>query len=129
VVRGICCLRPGVAGLSENIRARSIVGRYLEHSRIYHFANGGGEGRPAYYIGSADLMPRNLDRRVEALVPVRDPALQARLAEVLEVNLTDDQQAWTLDGVTGKWSRTRGSQGVNTHERLQELALGRARRA
>jgi polyphosphate kinase len=129
VVRGICCLRPGVPGLSENIRARSIVGRYLEHSRIYHFANGGGEGRPAYYIGSADLMPRNLDRRVEALVPVHDPDLQARLAEVLEVNLTDDQQAWMLDGVTGSWTRTRGPEGVNTHERLQELALGRARRA
>ncbi len=128
VVRGICCLRPGVEGMSENIRARSIVGRYLEHSRIYHFANGAGEGRPAYYIGSADLMSRNLDRRVEALVPVNDPTLQERLHEVLEVNLADDQQAWTLDGSTGGWSRTRGPAGVNTHERLQELALARARR-
>jgi polyphosphate kinase len=129
IVRGICCLRPGVPGLSENIRARSIVGRYLEHSRIYHFANGSGEGRPAYYIGSADLMPRNLDRRVEALVPITDPALQERLREVLEVNLADDELAWKLDGATGQWTRTHGAGGVNTHERLQESALVRSRRS
>jgi polyphosphate kinase len=128
IVRGICCLRPGLPGLSENIRVRSIVGRYLEHSRIYHFANGGGDGRGAYYIGSADLMPRNLDRRIEALVPIVDPALQERLSQVLEVNLADDQQAWILDGGTGEWDRTRGAAGINTHERMQELALGRTRR-
>jgi polyphosphate kinase len=128
IVRGICCLRPGVPGLSENIRARSIVGRYLEHSRIYHFANGGGVGRSAYYIGSADLMPRNLDRRVEALVPVLDPALQDRLSEILDVNLADDQQAWLLDGTSGAWTRTTGPVGLNTHVRMQELALGRTRR-
>ena len=97
IVRGICCLRPGVPGLSERIRVRSIVGRYLEHSRIYRFANGDGAGPAArYLIGSADLMPRNLDRRVEALVPVDDPALQDRLDEILEVNLADDTLAWTL---------------------------------
>ncbi|HSL58756.1 MAG TPA: RNA degradosome polyphosphate kinase [Acidimicrobiales bacterium] len=127
VVRGICCLRPGVPGLSDTIRVRSIVGRYLEHSRIYHFANGNGPGRPIYYIGSADLMPRNLDRRVEALVPVDDPGLQARLHQVLDVNLADDQHAWHLSP-DGAWSRTRGEAGVNTHDRLQELALERARR-
>jgi polyphosphate kinase len=124
VVRGICCLRPGVPGLSEGIRVRSIVGRYLEHSRIYHFAHGGPDGGPAYYIGSADLMPRNLDRRVEALVPVEDPALQARLAEVLEVNLADDVLAWSL-APDSTWAVADGARGVDTHRRLQALALER----
>jgi polyphosphate kinase len=96
VVRGICCLRPGVPGLSENIEVRSLVGRYLEHSRVYRFDNGGGPGEPAYYIGSADLMPRNLDRRVEALVPVADPVLRDRIDDILEVNLADDRLAWIL---------------------------------
>ncbi|MGY6500434.1 MAG: RNA degradosome polyphosphate kinase [Acidimicrobiales bacterium] len=127
VVRGICCLRPGVPGLSETIRVRSIVGRYLEHSRIYHFANGTGPGEPAYFIGSADLMPRNLDRRIEALVGVGDPRLQARLDQVLEVNLADDQQTWLLDG-DGTWGRTKGPEGINTHLVMQELAIGRSRR-
>jgi polyphosphate kinase len=124
VVRGICCLRPGVPGLSETIRVRSIVGRYLEHSRIYHFANGNGAGRPAYFIGSADLMPRNLDRRVEALAPVTSPELQERLREILEVNLADDTLAWSLDA-EGGWRRLDGGQ-AETHRRLQELALSRS---
>ncbi|MCU0311057.1 MAG: RNA degradosome polyphosphate kinase [Acidimicrobiales bacterium] len=124
LIRGICCLRPGVPGLSENIRVRSIVGRYLEHSRIYHFAHGAPDGGPAYYIGSADLMPRNLDRRVEALVPVEDPSLQARLAEVIDVGLADDTLAWTLDADSTWWHR-RGTEGVETHRRLQDLALER----
>lgn len=127
VVRGICCLRPGVPGLSDTIRVRSIVGRYLEHSRIYHFANGDGPGRPAYLIGSADLMPRNLDRRVEAIVPITAPELQARLQQVLDVNLADDQNAWHL-GPDGTWHRARGPEGLSTHDRLQELALERTRR-
>jgi polyphosphate kinase len=124
VVRGICCLRPGVPGVSEHIRVRSIVGRYLEHSRLYHFANGCGPGRPEYLIGSADLMPRNLDRRVEALVPVTDPGLVARLAEVLEVELADDTLAWALDA-DGVWTRARGRT-RDAHLELQRLALRRA---
>ena len=123
IVRGICCLRPGVPGLSENIRVRSIVGRYLEHSRIYHFAHGDGGG-PIYYIGSADLMPRNLDRRVEALVPIEDPGLQRRLHEILDVNLADDHLAWSM-GPDTTWSRIEGPHGADAHRRLEALALER----
>jgi polyphosphate kinase len=123
IVRGICCLRPGVEGLSENIQVRSVVGRYLEHSRIYRF---GARGRTRhYYIGSADLMPRNLDRRVEALAPVTDPDLQFRIDEVLDVLLADDNLAWSL-GPDGKWERVPTSAGVDAHIALQELARARA---
>jgi len=127
VIRGICCLRPGVPGLSERIRVRSIVGRYLEHSRIFRFANGAGPERPVFYIGSPDLMPRNLDRRVEALAPVSDPVLQERLQEVLDVNLADDTLAWEL-GPDGAWRHVDRGGTVDAHRRLQDLALVRARR-
>ena len=127
IVRGICCLRPGVPGLSDRIRVRSIVGRYLEHSRIFYFANGGGPAKPAYYLGSADLMPRNLDRRIEALTPVDAPELQGRLSEVLDVNLADDTLAWRL-GPDGSWTHVERVVGVDTHTRLQELALVRGQR-
>jgi polyphosphate kinase len=123
IVRGICCLRPGVPGLSENIRVRSIVGRYLEHSRIYHFGHGS-DGGPVYYIGSADLMPRNLDRRVEALVPIEDPLLQERLQQIIDVDLVDDVLAWSL-GPDATWSRVVGDGLFDTHSRLEELALER----
>jgi polyphosphate kinase len=123
IVRGICCLRPGVPGLSDNIRVRSIVGRYLEHSRIFEFANGNGPGEVAYYIGSADWMPRNLDRRVEAVVEVDDRSLQARLREILEVNLADDVLAWAL-GPGGQWERVPTTAQCDSHLRLQELARG-----
>lgn len=93
IVRGICCLRPGLPGLSDRIRVRSIIGRFLEHSRIYMFHNDGSE---EYLIGSADLMPRNLDRRVESIFPVQDPAIQTRLRELLDVELADNRQAWVL---------------------------------
>ncbi|MEQ8841983.1 MAG: polyphosphate kinase 1 [Acidimicrobiales bacterium] len=126
IVRGICCLRPGVPGLSDRIRVRSIVGRYLEHSRIYHFANGDGVGQPLTYIGSADLMSRNLDRRIEVLLEVTDPVALGRLQEVVDINRTDDRLAWTLDG-SGTWTRHRGTVGIDGQERFQQLA--RARRA
>jgi polyphosphate kinase len=125
VIRGLCCLVPGLPGRSEHIRVRSIVGRYLEHSRIYRFANGAGDGLAQLVIGSADLMPRNLDRRVEALVPVEEPALQARLEEVLAINLADDTLAWTLAS-DGTWTHLDGGT-VNTHQRLEQIAAGRVR--
>ncbi|MDX1741551.1 MAG: polyphosphate kinase 1, partial [Rhodothermales bacterium] len=91
IVRGICCLRPGIEGVSENIRVRSIVGRFLEHSRIYYFGNG---GQPEVYLGSADLMPRNIDRRVEVLFPVEDAQYVRYLREdVLETYLSDNVKA------------------------------------
>jgi polyphosphate kinase len=92
IVRGICCLRPGMPGISERIRVVSIVGRFLEHSRLFYFSNTEG----GYFIGSADWMPRNLDRRVEAVTPVEDRSLHARLRAVLETSLADNRQAWDL---------------------------------
>ncbi|MBW3581026.1 MAG: RNA degradosome polyphosphate kinase [Actinobacteria bacterium] len=127
VIRGICCLRPGVPGLSERIRVRSIVGRFLEHSRIFYFANGEAPGRPSWYFGSADLMPRNLDRRVEAVAPVEDPDLRHRLQQVLDVNLADDELAWEL-GPDGTWNKVERTTGVNTHVALRRLAAERAGR-
>jgi len=124
VVRGICCLRPGVAGLSENIRVRSIVGRYLEHSRIYAF---GQRDRRRYLIGSADLMPRNLDRRVEAVTPVDDVELRARLQEILDVCLSDDLLASELHA-DGSWHKVEPAKDVNAQRRLHDLAFDRARR-
>ena len=123
IVRGICCLRPGVRGMSDNVRVRSIVGRYLEHSRIYSFANGDGPGKPVYLIGSADLMPRNLDRRVEVLVRVDDIDLQAQLQEILDVSLADDQLSWQLDR-DGVWARAQRPDGLDSQEWFQRAASG-----
>ncbi len=123
VVRGICCLRPQVPGLSDNIRVRSLIGRFLEHSRVYRF--GADADSAEYLIGSADLMPRNLDHRVEALVPVTDPRLRARLAEMLELDLADDVLAWEL-AADGAWHEIPTVAGVSTHRVLQELAVARA---
>src|SRR4051812_4970915 len=102
-VRGICCLRPGLEGVSENISVRSIVGRFLEHSRIYAFRRG---EETRVLMGSADLMPRNLDSRVEMVAPVEDAALKAELMDVLERCFADDASAWELDS-DGCWSRRR----------------------
>jgi polyphosphate kinase len=123
IVRSMCSLRPGVPGLSERIHVRSIVGRFLEHSRIFAF----GEGADAeYYLGSSDLMQRNLDRRVEAVVPVSDRKLCERLSEILNIILADDVLAWELrnDGV---WHRVPTVRGLNSHKRFQEMALESAR--
>jgi polyphosphate kinase len=101
VVRGICAIRPGVPGLSENVRVRSILGRFLEHSRIFWFAGG---GDPVVYIGSADMMHRNLDRRVEALLRIKDPAHLAELAELLQLSMDPGTSSWHL-GPDGTWTR------------------------
>ena len=120
-VRGICCLRPGIPSVSETITVTSVVGRFLEHSRIYSFH--GGEEH-TYYIGSADLMPRNLDTRVELLAPVEDPELQAELEDTLERCFADDTNAWTLDA-EGLWSRRTGRT-RSVHRELMERTLQQA---
>ena len=125
LVRGICCLRPGVPGESERIRVVSVVGRFLEHSRLWRFENG---GDPEYYLGSADWMPRNLDRRVEAMVPILDPVLHPRLEAVLDVFLSDNRQAWDLDA-DGTWVQRRAGDDAEraSHKRLLSESWGMAR--
>jgi polyphosphate kinase len=124
IIRSVCCLRPGVPGLSERIRVRSVIGRFLEHSRILRF--GSARRGFQYYIGSPDMMDRNLDRRVEAMVPVTDPALQARLAEILETELADDRLSWELDA-NGTWRRVPTHVGLDCQARFMALAHERAR--
>ena len=116
----MCALRPGVPGLSDNIRVRSIVGRFLEHSRVFRF----GAGDDAeYWIGSADLMHRNLDRRVEALVRVTLPSAQDDLRNVLELSMSDNSEGWDLSG-DGTWHR-RPANPTDPHIHLQEALLRR----
>jgi polyphosphate kinase len=122
IVRGMCCLRPGVEGISENIRVISIVGRYLEHSRIYYFHN---RGQEEVYIGSADWMTRNLDRRVEAIVPVEDPEIVQDLQEILGVMLADNRQAWDLQP-DGQYIQRHPAEGIKeqcAQNILMEMAL------
>lgn len=113
IIRGICRLRPGIAGLSENVRVVSVIGRFLEHSRIFMFHNGGAS---EYFIGSADIMKRNLDERVEVLTPVRQPAHQNQLQDFLEFMLADERQGWRLHDRT--WSRDPSNTGPGTHATL-----------
>jgi polyphosphate kinase len=119
IVRSMCSLRPGVPSLSERIRVRAIAGHFLEHSRVFAFGNG---DQAEYYLGSSDLMPRNLDRRVEAVVPVADPKLRQRLARIFETLLADDVLAWEL-GPDGTWRKVPTVNGLSSHKRFQELAL------
>ena len=130
IVRAICCLRPGVPGLSENIRVRSIVGRWLEHSRVYYFGDGSASDGLAggrYHIGSADMMDRNLDRRVESVVPIESPELQGRLREILLTELADDVRAWSLSA-DGVWRKVPTVAGIDAQQKLQDLAVARSRR-
>jgi polyphosphate kinase len=124
ISRSMCSLRPGVPGLSDLVRVRSIVGEFLEHSRIYGFANAGDQ---EWYIGSADLMERNLDRRVEAMVPIDDPQARARIAQIIEIMLADDRRSWQL-GPDARWRRTEDILGkpgkVDTFAALKRVASG-----
>ncbi len=121
IVRGVCCLRPGVTGVSDRISVRSIVGRFLEHSRVYYFENG---GEPEVFCGSADWMDRNLYRRIEVAFPVEDPAFRRRVIEELELYLHDDTEGWTL-GADGSYVRPSGGVGGCAQTRLLQRYAGR----
>ncbi len=122
IVRGMCCLRPGVTGVSENIRVISIIGRFLEHSRIYYFNN---DGDPVVLIGSADWMTRNLDRRVEVITPIEDPEISKDLQEILGIMLSDNRQAWDMQS-DGSYKQRRPQPGTNeesTQQILMDMAV------
>jgi polyphosphate kinase len=132
IVRGFCCLRPGVPEHTENIRIRSIIGRFLEHSRIFYFANGDNEpAEGEYFIGSADWMHRNLSGRIEVVTPVFTAGLKERLWEILDICLRDRREAWVL-GSDAKYVQLHpedgasGPEGVGTHQTLMNLAVERA---
>jgi polyphosphate kinase len=124
IIRGFCSLRPQVQGMSENIKVVSILGRFLEHSRIFYFLNGGAE---EFYIGSADWMYRNLEYRVEATTPIEDPSLRDRLREILDTMLADRGHAWELNA-DGAWTR-RATENGRPASDTQELMMARAARA
>lgn len=122
IIRGICCLRPGLEGISDNIRVVSVIGRFLEHSRIFYFYN---QGEEEIYIGSADWMQRNLDRRIEAVVPIEDPQIFQDLKGILDLMLSDNRQAWELqpDGHYVQRKPDDDEEVISTHETLMKMAL------
>ncbi len=124
-MRGICCLRPGLPGISENIRVVSVVGRLLEHSRVYAFQRG---SEQRVFIASADLMPRNLDHRVELAVPILVPELQDELLDTLERAFADNENSWELDG-EGRWRRRSAGPGERPRSMQIEIAELHALRA
>jgi polyphosphate kinase len=123
-IRGVSCLRPGIPGVSENIFVNSVVGRFLEHSRIYAFMRG---DETRVYMGSADLMPRNLDHRVELVAPIEDPPLRDQAVDIVERSLADNTNAWTL-GADGRWTRREpaGEKPRSVQQELQEWHETRA---
>jgi len=125
-VRGLCCLRPGIPDLSETIHVRSVVGEFLEHSRIFSFGRSDGPHGRRVFIGSSDLMERNLDRRIEATTPVTDPDLVDQLVEALELTFEDDQFSWVL-GPDQRWRRLDGANGRSVQRELKEIAAERYR--
>jgi polyphosphate kinase len=121
IIRGMCCLRPGVPGISENIRVISIIGRFLEHSRIYYFHNGGDE---KLFIGSADWMTRNLDRRVEVITPIEDPEISKDLQEILGIMLADNRQAWDMQS-NGSYIQRR-PRNIHDEQSTQQILMDMA---
>jgi polyphosphate kinase len=124
IVRGVCCLRPGIPGISENIRVRSIIGRFLEHPRVYCFGN---DGQPELFCSSADWMERNFFRRVEVAFPILDTGIRERLLSDLDLYLRDDRQAWQL-GPDGRYARVSaiGAGVVSAQQQLLERYMGPA---
>jgi polyphosphate kinase len=128
LVRGVCCLRPGVPKVSETIEVRAVIDRFLEHGRVFHFTNG---GKDEVYIGSADWMPRNFHRRVEAMVPVEDPTLRSRLVDILQLQITDNVKTWSLRA-DGKYERVQAKPGaalVRSQSKFIEMTRDRVRSA
>jgi polyphosphate kinase len=124
IIRGICAIRPGIKGLSENVRVRSILGRFLEHSRIYHFVNGGDD---EYWIGSSDLMHRNLDRRVESLVRIERPAHKNSLQELIDLSISDETASWHQEA--DSWTRVTTNKSGEPLQDLQGIYVKRYRKA